>query len=87
MLPPVSTRATVLPASATFLLTSAARGTAPAPSTTVFSISSRRRMALAISSSLTLTTSSIQRCASGEGMLAHAPHRDAVRDGGRRPPP
>ncbi len=58
MLPPETTRATVWPSRATRRLARAASGTAPAPSTTVFSISSSSRMALAISSSLTVTTAS-----------------------------
>ena len=63
MLPPESTSATRRPASPSGRLSSAASGAAPAPSTTVFSISSRSRIALASSSSFTVTTSSAYRAA------------------------
>ena len=59
MFPPHNTPATASPSlTGIFPAMRAARGTAPAPSTTVFSRSRRRRIALAISSSSTVTMSS-----------------------------
>ena len=58
MLPPQRTRPTFLPAKRRGCFISAARPTAPAPSTTVFSISSSIRIACSMSSSETRTTSS-----------------------------
>ena len=59
MLPPQRTSATRLPESESSLpARNAASGEAPAPSTTPFSSSARRRMASAMSFSSTVTTSS-----------------------------
>ena len=58
MLPPDSTHTAFLPWMGSLSKRAAATGTAPAPSATSFWFSIRDRMAAAISSSLTVTTSS-----------------------------
>ena len=65
MLPPHSTSPTLRPAKRARCFSSAARPAAPAPSTTVFSISSSIRIACSMSSSSTSSTSSTRSRISG----------------------
>ena len=98
MLPPQKGSTTHLPASSGSLpARHAASPVAPEPSTMAFSSSTMRRMARAISSSLTVTSLSMRSRAMGESVRADVRHRQAVREGGvagdlhgrapRRPPP